>query len=86
MLVNFVSYIKPSLLDELQKINFFSFYLDFFFFKVLLQSHPESKRERTGGRSLMAKSATHWHWGEPRATNGQAQKIPCRPPQFDHKA
>ena len=36
----------------------------------------------------MAKSATHWHRGEgePRATNGQAQKVPCRPPQVDHKA
>ena len=36
-----------------------------------------------GGKSLSAKIATHWHRGEPRATNGQAQKIPCRPPQVD---
>ena len=45
------------------------------------------KKGRTGGRLLLAKSATHWHRrvGEPRATNGQAQKNPCRPPQVDHK-
>ena len=49
------------------------------------------KKGRTGGRSLLTKSATHWHRVEgklptTRATNGQAQKIPCRPPQVNHKA
>ena len=37
--------------------------------------------------SLLAKSASQWHRGEgePRATNGQAQKIPCRPPLVNIK-
>ena len=59
----------------------------FFLYIVFLLQSIAKKKGRTGGRSLLARSAKHWQRGEgePRATNGQAQKITCRPPQVDHK-
>ena len=66
-------------------------YLVFFLFLFILYSNLyflayKKKEERVGGH-YWQKSATHWHRGEgePRATNGQAQKKPCRPPQVGHK-
>ena len=47
----------------------------------------KKKEEWVGGHYRRKVLHTDWHRGEgeSRATNGQAQKIPCRLPQVDHK-
>ena len=65
-----------SSIIQLRTIFFFIFFSDIFFFLYNSLSFFKKKEERVGGH-YWQKNAAHWHRGgegEPRATNGQAQK------------